>query len=99
MPIDLIYREDAKGYARQAIVKGLNVLKYLDEVPTADFRPAVLGKWIPSDMQEGWITCSVCKKLKLDGRMALSPDLFEEWGLNFCPNCGADMRPMSDENV
>lgn len=44
MPSDLIYREDAKDYARHAIAKGLNVLEYLDEVPAADFRPVVLCK-------------------------------------------------------
>lgn len=42
MPSDLIYREDAKDYARHAMAKGLNVLEYLDEVPAADFRPVVL---------------------------------------------------------
>jgi len=47
MPSDLIYREDAKDYARHAIAKGLNVLEYLDEVPAADSRPVV--------------TCAGCK--------------------------------------
>lgn len=45
MPSDLIYREDAKDYARHAMAKGLNVLEYLGEVPAADFRPVVKGKW------------------------------------------------------
>ncbi len=44
MPSDLIYREDAKDYARHAIAKGLNVLEYLDEVPATIFRPVVLCK-------------------------------------------------------
>lgn len=43
MQSDLIYREGAKDYARHAMANGLNVLEYLDEVPAADFRPAVRG--------------------------------------------------------
>ena len=82
MPSDLIYREDAKDYARHAMAKGLNVLEYLDEVPAADFRPVVRGEWtlfgrrgIYGVMYE----CSACHA-KYDGIT------------NFCPNCGADMR-------
>jgi hypothetical protein len=81
MPSDLIYREDAKDYARHAIAKGPNVLEYLDEVPAADSRPVVRGKWI--DYQQGrWVyaKCSECETVH-DVRS------------NFCPNCGADMRP------
>lgn len=68
----------------------------LHSLPAADVRPVVRGKWVMSDMQEGWVTCSVCKKMKFDGRMAFSPTLFVEWGLNFCPNCGADMKEEDD---
>ena len=56
MPSDLIYREDAKDYARHAMAKGLNVLEYLDEVPAADFRPVVYCrdcKYAPSETDGG----------------------------------------------
>ena len=80
MPSDLIYREDAKDYARHAIAKGLNVLEYLDEVPAADSRPVVRGKW--EYISYMTVRCSNCK------------DIFNELGcVNYCPNCGADMRP------
>jgi hypothetical protein len=51
-----------------------------DEIPAADVREAVSGKWI--DHQQGrWIyaKCSECETVH-DVRS------------NYCPNCGADMR-------
>ena len=82
------------------IIAGIAMLgEMIDASPTIDAVPVVRGKWVMSDMQEGWVTCSVCKKMKFDGRMAFSPTLFVEWGLNFCPHCGADMRQTGDENV
>lgn len=79
---DLIYREDAKDYARHAMAKGLNVLEYLDEVPTADFQPVVRGKWVYDHWCE--FKCSNCgawsKSEPYRGRE------------NFCPNCGACME-------
>ena len=80
MPSDLIYREDAKDYSRQAMANGLNVLEYLDEVPAADYRPVVRGKWL-HEGSDVW-RCSQCGY----GIMPWNA------GQNFCPNCGADMR-------
>lgn len=81
MPSDLIYREDAKDYARHAMAKGLNVLEYLDEVPAADFRPVVRGKWKLVGSVFPMHECDQCYAISLGG--------------NFCPNCGADMREES----
>lgn len=78
MPSDLIYREDAKDYARHAIAKGLNVLEYLDEVPAAAFRPVVRANLISPNP---YGTCSNCNWL-IDIRD----------GFSFCPNCGAEME-------
>lgn len=96
MPSDLIYREDAKDYARHAMAKGLNVLEYLEEVPAADFRPVVRGKWISTidgkthvKMAHGEpmnsCRCSVC------GEWLVASDEYAVKG-NFCPNCGAIME-------
>ena len=83
MASDLIYREDAKDYARHAMAKGLNVLEYLDEVPAADFRPVVRGKW--EFIAFMIFKCSNCQET-----------FYEELEVNnFCPNCGADMRQES----
>lgn len=89
MPSDLIYREDAKDYARHAFAKGLNVLEYLNEVPAANFRPVVRGKWNRTDAYPHRLYCSVCYKTYLK-----NDELLGRWKfpLNFCPNCGADMR-------
>lgn len=82
MASDLIYREDAKDYARHAMAKGLNVLEYIDEVPAANFRPVVQGKWIrPTRVPDSMLDeCSVCG--------------FDTgaYTFNFCPNCGAMME-------
>ena len=82
MPSDLIYREDAKDYARHAFAKGLNVIEYLDEVPAANFRPVVWGKWVNyGDEYRPDIKCCVCGQRK--------PILLGNFNFNFCPNCGA----------
>jgi hypothetical protein len=88
MASDLIYREDAKDFARHAYHKGLNLVEYLDEVPTADVRPVVRGKWeVKSQKIRGYsidfYKCSVCGN---------EPD--EKY--NFCPQCGADMREKAE---
>ena len=86
MPSDLIYREDAKDYARYAMAKGLNVLEYLDKVLAADFRPVVRGKWVDavcSCHDSPHVRCSMCGECYWR----------HFYGFNFCPNCGADMRP------
>ena len=94
MPSDLIYREDAKEYARHAVAKGLNVLEYLDEVPAADFRPVVRGEWINDHNGKYSASgdnfyCSICKDpcLRAFGEPAKT---------NYCPNCGADMREVTE---
>jgi hypothetical protein len=60
-------------------IAGLKTL--MKRIPAADVRPVTRGEWI--DHQEGrWIyaKCSECETVH-DVRS------------NFCPNCGADMRP------
>lgn len=50
----------------------------IDEIPAADVREVVRGKW---KKRKNWsrCVCSVCS--------------YENGGeTNFCPNCGADMR-------
>lgn len=85
MPSDLIYREDAKDYARHAMAKGLNILEYLDEAPAADFRPVVRGKFedaMQSCHDSPHVKCSVCGEYYWQ--------YFKKF--NFCPNCGALME-------
>ena len=53
----------------------------LSEIPAADVRPVVRGKWIDTDNYYQRWKCSACGCHTRDA----AP--------NFCPNCGADMRP------
>ena len=61
----------------------------LENLPAADVRPVVRGKWstVYDDfMKSHYDTCSCCGK-----------EYFGANGFNFCPNCGADMREANDE--
>ena len=57
------------------------ILDLIDELPTADVRPVVRGKW---KVYNNTYVCFAC------GR----PVSF--WQSNFCPNCGADMGNADD---
>lgn len=85
MPSDLIYREDAKDFVRHAYHKGLNPVEYLDEIPAADVRPVIRGKWVSANEQSngGTVYCFSCCS-ECGRKTATNTD--------FCPNCGADMR-------
>lgn len=70
----------------------------LTSIPAADVRPVVRGKWIQTTQPMGWedeecAECSVCGE----------DFVLDEWSMddftntmNFCPNCGADMRGERD---
>ena len=65
----------------------------LDNIPAADVRENVRGKWI--DAGDFW-SCTVCGSTRLKryncayGKCkAIVPD-------NYCPACGADMRGKTD---
>ena len=66
--------------------------RWLNKAPAADVRPVVRGKWYgeadgyaDGELVYDMWSCPICGKR------------FEEWeekpDWNFCPNCGADMRP------
>jgi rubrerythrin len=63
-----------------------NDVKYVFSLQTnADVTPVVRGQWDRLELSDKW-QCSVCGVLMdIDG----TP---QENLLNFCPNCGADMR-------
>ena len=72
-------------YAADAItMKGVAII---NQLPAADVRPVVRGKWIYDHWCE--FKCSNCgawsKSEPYRGRE------------NFCPNCGADMREENNE--
>lgn len=79
----------------------LDIEMYINNQPTADVRENVKGQWL--DYRDNPI------KFYFDGRYSAHcsvcgyhPEYEEEMrSANFCPNCGADMRPISalSENV
>ena len=70
----------------------------LMDIPAADVRPVLRGKWIQTTQPMGWrdeecAECSVCGEDFVLDECAM--DEFTNL-MNFCPNCGADMRGESD---
>ena len=57
-----------------------DVFDIIDFIPAADVRPVVRGRW---ENFRGKPKCSHCK--------AVWPEDYFQY--NFCPHCGADMRP------
>ena len=61
----------------------------IDNIPAADVRPVVRGKWKVSVHKTYYdVSCSVCginSFFQVDEKDSVSY-------ANFCPNCGADMR-------
>lgn len=69
-----------------------SILRIIDEAPTVDAVPVVHGRWEKEDQSgisiDGYMVCSACNV------MIPKPDYnrYCLHRLNFCPNCGADMR-------
>ena len=81
----------ANSSEHQAWYREQDVYAAIKSIPAADVRPVVRGRWEKkitgkpeSGGTLGYFVCSVCScrvwATALDGK------------LNFCPNCGADMR-------
>ena len=54
----------------------------IDDIPTADVRENVKGKWVRI---KDTVQCSQCKAKWIDHTYLIET-------FRFCPNCGADMR-------
>ena len=68
----------------------IGVLALIDRQPAADVVEVRHGRWIESELDKDFITCSVCKTNKLKMRMAYRADYAQIF--NYCPNCGAKME-------
>ena len=94
---DLLELYDLNGLeVENAKVPLAVVIQNIKDIPSADVVERKKGKWI--EQEDGWggyyYDCSVCNEswTTIDGT---------PWdnGMNFCPNCGADMRcPQIDDN-
>lgn len=81
-----------------AWVRGFNgALNSVYHLPAADVRPVVRGKWVkihPKSRLDGEFYCPACRDV-ID--IATGKETPLDRGLNFCPNCGADMREWEAE--
>ena len=60
----------------------------IDEMPSADIRENVHGKWIRTNPLTDTLECSLC------GMQIPVPEMCSP----FCPLCGADMRERKETN-
>lgn len=102
MPDEYIKRSDAlqhfENYTPGWSVVKEDVINGLKEIPAADVAEVRHGRWVQSDLDKDFVTCSECKRMKLQNRMAWNLNTAEHWGLHYCPNCGAKMSgPEGDE--
>ena len=90
-------RKDSKGkfvyFVGDAPCRACGIMDVLDAVedfPAAAVRPVVRGKWKVSVHKTYYdVSCSVCginSFFQVDEKDSVSY-------ANYCPNCGADMRP------
>ena len=86
---EFVSREAAKQAVIEAVGRGHSPFNAIVMLPAADVRPVVRGKW---ERKEGAgqyyeVRCSVCG--------SRPPQDYSGWVVesNYCPNCGADMRP------
>ena len=83
---------DALCYFDGKSLTGRTAQEIVKEIPAADVRPVVRGKWVWKT--NGEVVCSKCNDLI--AVVANTDDLVTvKFGHNFCPNCGADMREES----
>ena len=73
-------KTDADGYIW---VRTKDVAHMIDEIPAADVRPVVRGKWKHDGSD--WKNRFICDQCGYKW-------FFEAEEAHFCPNCGADMR-------
>lgn len=63
----------------------------INSIPAADVAPVVHGRW-----ENGNPICPVCGEDKFKD---LDADIWCDWQLDFCPNCGAKMDEGADHRA
>ena len=78
----------------------LGVLAAVDRIPAADVRPVVKSKWADNHVSfyRGCPECGAFVRANLD-EVFLRDFPSAVGRLNFCPNCGTDMREINDEKT
>jgi hypothetical protein len=88
--IEAMYK-DAEAHPNHSF--WVSQFEALMDIPAADVRPVVRGKWEPSEKYKGYVSCSICHDCYVEPEWVTKL----KWG--FCPNCGADMRGEADEKA
>lgn len=60
----------------------------LEELPAADVRPVVRGSW---EGETDFIYADLSQRV-ICGKCGAFAYFYDKMPMNFCPNCGADMR-------
>lgn len=82
--IDRYWQQAYNAHFLDAAVRLGSVYREMEDIPAADVREVVRGKWLVGTYGRVHHICSRCKF-----------DYFSTHTSNFCPNCGADMREKS----
>lgn len=90
--IDRYWQQAYNAHFLDAAVRLGSVYREIEELPAADVRPVVRGKWtkeLHPNVRYNQYKCSIC------GEFSGHDSEGWIWKPNFCPNCGADMREES----
>lgn len=79
-------KTDADGYI---CVRTKDVAHMIDDIPAADVRPAVRGRWIKKGC---YAVCSNCGERIAIAWTTTVEEMVNVYRFKFCNNCGADMR-------
>ena len=81
--------------AKQGVQTFQMCIAFLENQPTIEERRN--GEWIVAE--DGMIHCTVCEKIPTNKIMDRVKTLYyiNPLNMNFCPNCGADMRGEQDD--
>ena len=71
------------------VLSANDVCRIVNNLPAADVRPVVRGRWIKRDNMPRMVECK-CSACGYSDYPAPNDRYWFE--RNFCPNCGADMR-------
>lgn len=92
--IDIAYNFLTEYYNHRTDIQHQNLRKALNAIPSADVQPVVHGEWEVFDEPDtNAYECTACHDV-----FWLSDGTPFENNYNFCPNCGARMDGISDEN-
>jgi len=73
------FLERGSGYITELTMRDM-----INEIPAADVQPVKRGRWINTNMPNRF-RCSCCDVTHFITQYPLGD-------INYCPNCGADMR-------